>query len=90
MRIIALPLAKVRIPPGAKQEPSFNANNLLLFYHFDLVSPCPGLGHTDLSWHKKVLKSVTEKAADLWTDLGKGPKGSWKVGVVFLSRARER
>lgn len=88
MRIIALPLAKVRIPPGAKLEPSFNANNLLLFYHFDLVSPCPG--RTDLSWHRKVLKSVTDKATGLWTDLGKGPKGSWKVGVVFLSRARER
>lgn len=86
MRVIALPLARVKISPDAKLKPSdSNANNLLVFYHFDLLSPCGG--RKDLSWHKKVLKSVVNKGADLWTSLGKAPKGSWKVGV-FLSKRK--
>lgn len=83
MRIIALPLARVKISPGTKLKVSdTNANTLLVFYHFDLISP---YGREDLSWSPKVIKSVTNKAADLWTNLGKAPKGSWKVGV-FLSK----
>lgn len=90
MRIIALPLARVKVSRDAKIKPfpNFNANTtVLVFYHFDLISPFGG--REDLSWHKKVLKSVMNKAADLWTNLGKAPKGSWKVGV-FLSKVARR
>ena len=89
MRIIALPLARARVSPDAKIKPSpnLNAGTMLVFYHFDLISPCSG--REDLSRHKTVLKNVMNKAADLWNSLGKAPKGSWKVGV-FLSRLRER
>lgn len=84
MRIIALPLARVKVSRAKiKPFPNFNANTVLVFYHFDLISPFSG--REDFSWHKKVLKSVMNKAAGLWTSLGKAPKGSWKVGV-FLSK----
>ena len=89
MRVIALPLSRVKISPGAKLGLSgSNANTLLVFYHFDLLSPCGGRSLKDLSWHKKVLGGLMNKAADLWTNLGKAPKGTWKVGV-FLSKLRE-
>ncbi|KAF8442889.1 mitochondrial K+-H+ exchange-related-domain-containing protein [Boletus edulis BED1] len=83
MRIIALPLARIKISAGAKLKPSdYNANNLPVFYHFDLISPYAG--RKDLPTHKKVLKSVINKAADLWTSLGKAPKGSWKLWTYEL------
>jgi hypothetical protein len=88
MRIIALPLARVKISPNAKLKPSdSNANTLLAFYHFDLLPPCGG--RKDLSWHKNALKGVVNKATDLWTSLGKAPKGSWKVGVFLSKIARK-
>lgn len=89
MRIIALPLARVKKSQGAKTSPyaDIDANTMLVFYHFDLISP-PG-GREDLSWHRKTLKSVTNKVADLWTGLGKAPKGSWKVSGFPLKVARK-
>lgn len=90
MRIIAFPLARVKISPDTKPRPSdFSVNTVLpvVYYHFDLLSPCGG--RKDLSWHRKVLKSVMNKAADFWTSLGKAPKGSWKVSVS-CQRLRER
>lgn len=87
MRIIALPLARVKISQGARINPStnFNANTLLVYYHFDLISQRGG--SEDLSWHKKARKRVMNKVADLWAGFGKAPKGSWKVGG-FLSMSR--
>ncbi|KAI9573572.1 mitochondrial K+-H+ exchange-related-domain-containing protein [Boletus coccyginus] len=83
MRIIAFPLARVKISPDSRPKPSdFNANTVLVFYHFDLISPCGG--RKDCSWHRKVLKSVMNKAADFWTSLGKAPKGSWKLWTYEL------
>lgn len=60
---------------------------MLVYYHFDLISPFGG--HEDLWWHKRMLKSVMNKAADLWISLGKAPKGSWKVSV-FLSKVARK
>ncbi|KAF8551686.1 hypothetical protein OG21DRAFT_1417510 [Imleria badia] len=83
MRIIALPLTRVKLSPDAKLKVSdSSANSLLVFYHFDLISP---YGEPkDLSWHKRMLKNVTNKAADIWTSLGKAPKGSWKLWTYQL------
>lgn len=88
MRIIALPIARVRMSPDAKPKPSnSNVNTLLVYYHFDLISPYGA--RNDLSWHKKALKGVVDKAADMWSNLGKAQKGSWKVGV-FLSKVERK
>ena len=80
MRIIALPLARVKISQGSRKN--FDVNTMLVFYHFDLISPRGDTGG-DFSWHQKVLKGAMNKAAELWTSLGKAPKGSWKVGGFF-------
>ncbi|KAN0087596.1 Mitochondrial K+-H+ exchange-related domain containing protein [Tylopilus felleus] len=83
MRIIALPIARVRMSPDAKPKPSnSNVNTLLVYYHFDLVSPYGA--RNDLSWHKKALKGVVDKAADMWSNLGKAQKGSWKLWTYEL------
>ncbi|KAG8214625.1 hypothetical protein J3R82DRAFT_9701 [Butyriboletus roseoflavus] len=62
MRIIALPLARVKVSPDAKRNPSpdLNASTMLVFYHFDLISPCSR--REDLSWHKTVLKNADEQS----------------------------
>ena len=80
MRIIALPVARAKLSQGAKVNPYANpdADSLLVFYHFDQISSRGE--HEDLSWRKKVLKNAMNKATDLWTSLGRAPKGSWKVG----------
>ncbi|KAH0832081.1 hypothetical protein J3R83DRAFT_12989 [Lanmaoa asiatica] len=85
MRIIALPLARVKGSRDSKTKPS--PDSMLVFYHFDLISSCDG--GEDLPWHKKVVKSVMNKAVDIWTGLGKAPKGSWKVGVFLSKIARK-
>jgi len=75
MRIIALPLARAKFP--LKPHTVFNANRLLVYYHFNLVSPCGAEG--EQSWAKIFLSKVTTKAADIWANFGKAPEGSWKL-----------
>ncbi|KIK91595.1 hypothetical protein PAXRUDRAFT_830705 [Paxillus rubicundulus Ve08.2h10] len=75
MRIIALPLAKAEFPP--KPHTALNTNKLLIYYHFNLVSPCGVEG--ERSWAKIFLTRLATKAADIWANFGKAPEGSWKL-----------
>ncbi|OAX42136.1 hypothetical protein K503DRAFT_854161 [Rhizopogon vinicolor AM-OR11-026] len=80
MRIIALPLARPKIPPdqGLKPHAVFNPNRMLVYYHFDL-SGGDTVNKDDQSAIKRTVKWASIKAADLWAGFGKAPEGSWKL-----------
>jgi hypothetical protein len=82
MRIIALPLARPKIPPdhGLKLHAVFNPNRMLVYYHFDL-SRNDTTNKDDQSTIKRAVKWASTKSADLWAEFGKAPEGSWKAGV---------
>jgi len=83
MRIIALPLARPKIPPdpGLKPHAVFNPNRMLIYYHFDL-SQGDAVNKDDQSAIKRTVKWVSTKAADLWAGFGKAPEGSWKASLL--------
>jgi hypothetical protein len=85
MRIIALPLARPKIPPdqGLKPHAVFNPNRMLIFYHFDL-SQGNNVKSQDQSSIKRAVKWASTKAADLWAGFGKAPEGSWKLRTYEL------
>lgn len=85
MRIIALPLARPKIPPdqGLKPHAVFNPNRMLIFYHFDL-SQGNSVKSQDQSAIKRAMKWASTKAADLWAGFGKAPEGSWKLQTYEL------
>lgn len=85
MRIIALPLARPKIPPdqGLKPHAVFNPNRMLIFYHFDL-SQSNSVKSQEQSAIKRAVKWVSTKAADLWAGFGKAPEGSWKLRTYEL------
>lgn len=84
MRIIALPLARPKIPPdqGPKLHAVFNPNRMLIYYHFDL-SQGDAVNKDDRSAIKRTVKWVSTKAADLWAGFGKAPEGSWKASSLL-------
>ncbi|KAH7885241.1 mitochondrial K+-H+ exchange-related-domain-containing protein [Phlebopus sp. FC_14] len=81
MRIIALPLTKVKSPPdpSLKANSVFNTNRMLIYYHCNIVSPHGA--DSDQPWTKRILKKMSTKAADVWANFGKAPEGSWKLRV---------
>jgi hypothetical protein len=83
MRIIALPLARPKIPPeqGLKSHAVFNPNRMLIYYHFDL-SQGDTANKDNRSAVKRGVKWASTKAADLWAGFGKAPEGSWKAGLL--------
>ncbi|KAG1884992.1 mitochondrial K+-H+ exchange-related-domain-containing protein [Suillus subluteus] len=85
MRIIALPLARPKVPPdqGLKPHAVFNPNRMLIFYHFDL-SQGNSVNSQDQSSIKRAVKWASTKAADLWAGFGKAPEGSWKLKTYEL------
>ncbi|KAG0704260.1 mitochondrial K+-H+ exchange-related-domain-containing protein [Suillus ampliporus] len=85
MRIIALPLARPKIPPdhGLRPHAVFNPNRMLIYYHFDL-SQGNSINRQDQSAIKRAVKWTSTKAADLWAGFGKAPEGSWKLRIYEL------
>ncbi|KAG1748721.1 mitochondrial K+-H+ exchange-related-domain-containing protein [Suillus lakei] len=85
MRIIALPLARPKIPPDQRLKPHavFNPNRMLIYYHFDL-SQGNSANRQDQSALKRAVKWASTKAADLWAGFGKAPEGSWKLRTYEL------
>jgi len=83
MRIIALPLARPKIPPehSLKSHAVFNPNRMLIYYHFD-ISQGDIVGKEDHSVIKRVVKWASTKSADLWASFGKAPEGSWKASPL--------
>lgn len=75
MRIISLPLAKIRAHPDS--ESASSPNSLLVYYHFSLTSS--NADEKNLTWLNKMLHALTTKAAEMWAGFGKAPEGSWKV-----------
>ncbi|EGN98487.1 hypothetical protein SERLA73DRAFT_183524 [Serpula lacrymans var. lacrymans S7.3] len=82
MRILALPLARPKIPPEAVSNPNaiYNPNRMLIYYHFHLIpSSTSGTQENGQSRIKQLMTRASTKAAGVWAGFGKAPEGTWKL-----------
>ena len=79
LRIIALPLTSPKVPLEAFAHASaakFDANRMLVYYHFSLASSEPDRRH--ISKISLYVRRATTKASAIWAGFGKAPEGNWK------------
>ncbi|EIW80899.1 hypothetical protein CONPUDRAFT_89976 [Coniophora puteana RWD-64-598 SS2] len=78
LRIIALPLTRPKAPlkTSANAKAALDANRMLVYYHFNIVSSASDSRQT--SKISQYVNKATTKVAAIWADFGKAPEDNWK------------